>query len=185
MTPTYKSLRALWPRSGGTESLGMQSLIRLVDSVDMPFDQNPEYQRGTKWSDERSSRFIGYLCENGEAPVIWVQRWPYTSGKPDELLDGLQRVTAVRRFLSGDIPMELTDGTTVYLRDMSPDDQRQIKSTTAGPTLTIRYVKYEALADVLLMYLRLNRGGMAHEDKDIDRVWAMYNKEVQKQEGKS
>lgn len=172
MTTTYQSLRDMHPRAGGQEHLGMRSLIAKMDFAEDPLVV-PDYQRARVWTDEQCSKFIGFIAEGGEAPPLWVQRWPDGSLKPDELVDGLQRITAVRRFLANEVPMELTDGTRVYLRDFSEKDQKMLISTTAGPNLVLRYVKYETRADVLRFYIRLNRGGTVHSDAEIDRVKAL------------
>ncbi len=178
MTVTYQELRAMWPRTGGRENFGMASLARRVaDPVDA-ICLTPDYQRGRAWTDDQCAKFIGFMAEGGEPPVIFVQRWLASRGQPDEVLDGLQRITACLRFLNGEVPMELTDGTRVFLRDMDPNDQRLLVSSVSGPNLTIQYVLYETRADVLKMYLRLNRGGTVHSDAEIERVSALLQAET-------
>ena len=132
----------------------------------------PDYQRGRVWSDDQCAKFIGFLAEGGEAPPIYVQRWAASSGRPDEILDGLQRITAIRRFLDGEVPMELEDGTRAYLRDLDVESQRLLIGY-AGPSLVLQYVLYETRGAVLDMYLRLNRGGTPHSDEEIARVRAL------------
>lgn len=165
---TYESLRAVWPRTVGRENFGMDSLARRVADTET-LNICPDYQRGRVWSNDQCSRFIGYLAEGGECPALWVQRWADAS-RPDELLDGLQRVTAILRFLANEVPMELTDGTRAYLRDLDQRSQRMLTGTVSGPSLCIQYVQYETRAEVLRQYLRLNRGGTVHSDAEIDRV---------------
>lgn len=179
MAVTYESLRAMWPRSGGTENFGMTSLARRVEDTLDPLLLNPDYQRGPVWSDDQCARFIGFMAEGGEPPVIFVQRWPASANKPDEVLDGLQRMTACLRFFRNEVPMELTDGTRVYLSDLSEKDQRLLTSSVSGPNLTIQYVQCETRADVLRMYLRLNRGGTIHTDAEIERVRTLLTAETE------
>ena len=169
MPITYDSLRETWPRESGREHFSMTSLVRRTEDAEM-LDVHPDYQRGRSWTDEQCSRFIGFLAEGGEAPPLWVQRWPGVSAvRPDELVDGLQRVTAIARFLRGEIPMELTDGTRVLLADFSEADQRLV-TRASGPHMEMRYIQCSTRADVLRFYLRLNRGGTPHSDIEIDRV---------------
>ena len=170
MTVTYHTLRAKWPRNGGTETLSMSSLVRRLTDEDPLIV--PDYQRAAVWTDDQCAKFIGFLAEGGEAPSVYVQRWPLSQNKPDEILDGLQRITAVRRFLANEVPMELTDGTRVYLRDLDAESQRLLQRN-AGPTIRLQYVLYETRADVLDMYIRLNRGGTPHTDDEISRVKAL------------
>lgn len=185
MKPTYNDLRALRPNCGGEESLTIRGIVRRFfaapeDTMD-PFDivnMNPDYQRGSVWTDDQCSRFIGFLAEGGTAPPVWIQRWPDYL-KPDELLDGLQRITAIRRFSLNEVPMELTDGTKMFLQDFSEADQKMWVGN-AGMLLSLKYVKYETRADVLRFYIRLNRGGTVHEDSEIDRVRELLSKETSK-----
>lgn len=176
MTVTYDDLRAMWPRESGREHFSMASLARRAEDAEM-LDARPDYQRGRAWSDDQCSRFIGFLAEGGEAPPLWVQRWPGVTSRPDELVDGLQRATAIGRFLRGEIPMELTDGTRVLLADLSEADQRML-TRSSGPHMEVRYIQCETRADVLRFYLRLNRGGTPHTDAEIDRVRGLLAAEV-------
>lgn len=144
----------------------MASLARRMTDVDPIII--PDYQRKHVWTNVQSSRFIGFLAEGGTVPPLFVQRWK-DSLIPDELLDGLQRVTAIQAFVAGKIPMELSDGTQVFLSDLSPQD-RKLLTGHAGPMLSIQYIQCETRVAVLQMYLRLNRGGTAHTDAEIAHV---------------
>lgn len=175
---TYDDLRAQWPRPAGEESLSMRSLKARVEDPADPLNLHPDYQRSRAWTDDQCAKFIGFLLEGGTAPPLWVQRWKYDTGLPDEMLDGLQRATAVLRFLNNEVPFETIGGVRMYLRDMSERDQRLICSHAGGPTLTVRYVQYENRADVLRFYLRLNRGGTPHSDAEIERVQELLRAEV-------
>lgn len=153
----------------------MVSLAKRVAAPEI-LNISPDYQRGRVWSDDQCSRFIGYLAEGGECPPIWVQRWADAT-IPDEVIDGLQRITAILRFLKNEVPMELTDGTRVYLRDLDADTARILTSNT-GPVVLFQYVQYESRADVLRTYIRLNRGGTPHSDAEIARVQHLLQSET-------
>lgn len=167
MTLTFDSLYARWPRGGGQENLTLASLVRRLTSDD-PL-HIPDYQRSVVWTDDQCSKFIGFLAEGGVAPFIYVQRWPARTGQPDEILDGLQRITAVRRFLANEVPLELIDGTRMFLRDFDERSQKLLVGNS-GPTLVLRYVLCPSEADVLDLYLRLNSGGTPHAAQDLMRV---------------
>ena len=114
---------------------------------------------------------VGYLLEGGDAPVVFVQRW--TDGTtPDEVVDGLQRLTAIVRFGRNEIPLETEAGERQYLSEFSTDDQRMILGQ-GGIALQIRYVQCRNLVEVISLYLRLNRGGTPHTDAEIERVEAL------------
>lgn len=179
MTPTYNSLRALHPHCGGEETLTIRGIARRffdtptekIDAFDI-VNMHPDYQRSFTWTDDQCSKFIGFLAEGGTPPPIWIQRWP-SYLKPDELLDGLQRLTAIRRFQIGEIPMELTNGTRMFLKEFSEPD-RKMWTGNAGMTVTLKYVKYSTRAEILHLYLLLNSGGTPHTPEELDRVKVLY-----------
>lgn len=170
---TYNSLRALRPLTVGTETLFLRSVpARLHPDSPLPI-VFPDYQRGHVWTDDQASRFIGFILEWGTAPVIFLQRWaPSISSNetlPDEVVDGKQRMTAICRWLNNEIPASFVDGAKMFIRDYSPEDQRQLTGP-GGPTLTIQYVSYSTRAEVIEFYLRMNTGGTPHADEELDRV---------------
>lgn len=140
----------------------------------------PDYQRGRVWTDEQASRFVGFLAEGGAAPVIFVQRWPMkpdASQPIDEVIDGLQRITALLRFGDNQIPMETPLGERAYLRDFSEQDQKWLRGTS-GFRLDLQVVECPTRAAVLELYIRLNRGGTPHSEAEIERVRAMLQAET-------
>lgn len=176
MNLSWSGLRDRWPRTSGSENLGIKSLYKLISSGEI--NLAPEYQRSRVWTPLQASRFVGFIMEGGETPPLWLQRWG--DGAPDEVIDGLQRISAVSQFLLGQIPMETTMGEIAFLTDFPEQQQGQLVSTTGGPTLKIQYVSYPNKVEVMKFYLRLNRGGTPHTDEEIDRVKALINTEETK-----
>lgn len=179
---TYATLRARRPQPVGTENVWMKELLHRVSegAGHMRLNLAPDYQRGRVWTDEQASRFVGFLAEGGDALPIYVQRWPMNrrGDQPvDEVLDGVQRITSILRFGRGEIPMETSAGERMYLSDFSEDDQRHLGGTM-GLKLTLQYVQCETRAQVLALYIRLNRGGTPHSDSEIERVKALLAAEI-------
>lgn len=173
---TYRTLRGRRLQPIGTETFYLGSLQRRVAGRDgLKLNMTPDYQRGRVWTDEQASRFVGYLAEGGESPLLFIQRWRHNP--IDELVDGLQRVTALLRFGANEIPMETPSGERAYLSDFSEDDQR-IWLSPAGLVLTGQYVECRTRAEVLALYIRLNRGGTPHSEAEIERVRAMLQAET-------
>lgn len=56
---------------------------------------DPEYQRRHRWSIEQKSRLIESFIMNVPVPPIFIYEWDYNKY---EVMDGLQRMTAVREF---------------------------------------------------------------------------------------
>lgn len=127
----------------------------------------PDYQRGRVWSPEQSALFAGFVLTGGQPPPIWVQEHPVAD--VEEIVDGLQRITAMRAFFDGDIPAELPNGGRVFRYNLDADCNGLLK----GLYLTKMIVRLPRRADVLRLYLRLNRGGTVHTDAEIARVQAL------------
>lgn len=132
----------------------------------------PDYQRGRVWTSEQSARFMGYVLTGGQPPPIWVQEHP--NEDVEEVIDGLQRLTAFRAFMDGEVPVELPDGRNVFIGDLAPDAVIRLR----GLHITKMIVRLPTRADVLRLYLRLNRGGTVHTDTEIARVEALLAKET-------
>lgn len=177
MPLTYAILRSRHLRPVGTETMFLSALERRVSGgpLNLPLNLTPEYQRGRVWTDDQASRFVGFLAEGGEAPPVFIQRWRDTR-IDDEVVDGLQRLTAVLRFGSGEIPMETSAGERAYLREFTEEDQRILRGP-AEIRLTIQYVMCDTRAQVLELYIRLNRGGTPHTESEIERVREMLDAE--------
>ncbi|MDB4278250.1 DUF262 domain-containing protein [Deltaproteobacteria bacterium] len=136
-----------------------------VDGFGLNLD--PDYQREHVWTDEQAEAFIGHVIEGGEVPPIIINaRW--REDVVDEVLDGKQRITATVRWFDGEIKAELTDGRRLAFADLDAEAQRYMSAMT-GPRYDINYVNLSR-ADVLRLYLRLNRGGTVHTDNEINRV---------------
>lgn len=161
---------------GGQETMLLSTLARRMrlpgyDPMGSePINLDPDYQRGHVWTDEQAEAFMGHLLEGGATPLVIINRSRYFE-HADEVVDGKQRLTAVVRFIKGEVAARLTDGTRVYLRDFSADDQRIIMNLS-GPHFTVGYVMLDR-PNVLRLYLRLNRGGTVHTDAEIARVQAL------------
>jgi hypothetical protein len=176
--PTYREIRQSIQRSEGEESFLPQFLRSKIDGTggSIPINLDPDYQRGHVWTREQAAAFVGHKLEGGESPTLTVQRWQ-DSTRPDEMVDGKQRFTAVLGFVEGRIPALLSDGNYYYLSDWSPEDQPLVMRSL-NLVLRVRYVSCPTRADVLRLYLKLNRGGSVHTDEEIARVRALLTAET-------
>jgi len=133
----------------------------------------PDYQRGRVWTQQQAQRFAGFVLTGGKPPPIWTQQHP--DEDVEEVVDGLQRITAMRAFFDGAIPAELPNGQCVYRHELAPDCEGLIK----GLYITKMVARLRTRADVLKLYLSLNRGGTVHSDAEINRVQEMLRDEEQ------
>ena len=131
-------------------------------------DLDPVYQRGHVWETKQESEFIGYLLKGGKCPPLWVNRYGNTEkgGKgwtyrPCSVIDGKQRITAMIRWVQGEIPA-LLYGREIWYRELNAVDRRCL------PTIDVIYVNMTE-REQMTLYLNLN-GGVAHTPEELERV---------------
>lgn len=126
----------------------------------------PDFQRGHVWSEKQQIAFVEFLLRGGKTGrdlYFNCPSWEYQveQGAYNEFVcvDGLQRITAIRRFIRSEIPVfgsyyrEYTDS----LRDSTD-------------TMRVHINDLKSRREVLQWYIDLNAGGTPHSDAEIDRV---------------
>lgn len=136
-----------------------------------PIDIDPDYQRAHVWTKGQQIRYVEYIMRGGHAAkeIYWnCAGWPNglkLHGTPMELVDGKQRLTAVRRFLANDLPV------FGFFKDQ----------ITKFPGLDLALKFYvnnlETRKEVLQWYLDLNEGGTPHTEDELAKVRALLKKE--------
>lgn len=127
-------------------------------------DLNPDFQRAHVWTPEQQTSYCEYVLRGGTSGKELYFNCPdYSMGSsegPYVIVDGKQRLEAVRRFMRGEIPAfgylrgEYTDG--------EPDMLIARFSWNIGGLRT--------RAEVLEWYLNFNAGGTVHTPDELDRV---------------
>lgn len=136
------------------------------------FELNPDFQRGHVWTDAQRTSFVEALIRGAITGRVLFNcpGWSRPSkGVGDiaentfQCIDGLQRLTAVRRFMAGEV--KVFDGMTAAELAGSPFDPRRL-------TLRLQVGVYEftSRAELLRFYLDLNTGGSVHAPQEIERV---------------
>lgn len=134
---------------------------------DTPWNLDPPYQRGRVWTLAQAEAFVGFVAEGGRAPAIYVREMPNFC---DEVVDGKQRLLALWAFVTGEIGARLEGGRVIWWRDFNVTDRRCF-SRNAIPMIRLR--EDTSTAEILRIYLRINRGGTPHTDNEIQRVEAL------------
>jgi hypothetical protein len=124
-------------------------------------DLSPDYQRAHVWTREQQIAYVEYQLQGGEVGrnVVfnspdWMRSWKRVT----ELVDGKQRLEAVRCFLRDEFPVfghlfsEYTDKITNLL------------------TFKFRVCSLETREEILQLYLNINAGGTPHTQDELDRV---------------
>lgn len=90
-----------------------------------------EYQRKYVWDDAKASRLIESLLLNVPIPVCYFAE---DEEGAYEVIDGLQRLTTIKRFLDGEFALTgisvLTELDGKRYNDLAPRDQRRLESRT-------------------------------------------------------
>lgn len=130
----------------------------------------PDFQRGHVWSDDQRTAYAEAVIR-GTAPtriLFNCPGWSSSNGATGDIqphtfqcVDGLQRLTAIRKLISGEIAV--FGGLTASDLAKSPFDPRRYR---------FQFCVYEFAnrADLLQFYLDLNRGGTVHSDSELSRV---------------
>lgn len=129
---------------------------------------DPDFQRGHVWSEAQQTAYIEFMLKGGESGKnIFLNHPGWMGSFKGEfvLVDGLQRITAARRFINDEIP--------AYGRTAS--QLGRIPSLDYG--FKFHIAKLQTRAEVLKWYLDFNAGGTPHSKEEIDRVRALLTAE--------
>lgn len=143
------------------------------ESRNCPLILEPEFQRGHVWSREQQIAYCEFMVRGGESGrdiIFNCNGWMNTFKGPMYLVDGLQRLTALRGMLKGEIP--------VFGRSFLEYEDHDLTARRIELNFVVgNLVRY---ADVLKWYLEMNSGGTPHAQAEIDRVKALWEKENSK-----
>jgi len=145
-------------------------------------DFDPPYQRGEVWSEEQRVNLIKSILQGLPIGVVFLNSRDVM--EPVRVVDGKQRLLAIRDFLEGRlaVPREWFAGEDE--RPEHPDVEAGVTSDTiTGLDLAprgIRHFEMNAIAtyetsfktedEERELYLRINFGGVAHTDEDRERA---------------
>lgn len=128
---------------------------------------NPKFQRGHVWTEEQQIKYIEYLLRGGKAANVIYFNQPSWQGTAITdyndfvCVDGLQRLTAVLRFMNNEIKVFGS-----YYKEF--DDKL---SFDVDLIFNINNLKTEK--EVLQWYVDMNSGGTPHTNEEIERVEKM------------
>lgn len=144
------------------------------DTLEMggSFELNPDFQRGHVWTDAQRIAYVEALLRKTTTGRIlfncpgWT-RAPSTQGdipaNAFQCVDGLQRLTAVRKFMAGELGV---------FGGMTATDLKGTPFNAFRMTYRLQVGIYEftSRSDLLQFYLDLNNGGTVHSEQEIERV---------------
>jgi hypothetical protein len=136
-----------------------------------PLNIDPEFQRAHVWRPEQQSAYVEYILRGGiSGREIYFNciGWNSDYRGPFVLVDGKQRLEAVRSFLRDEVPV------------FGGHKCSQIEGRI--PNSAFFYFNVNDLgtnAEVLQWYLDLNTGGVVHTTEELEKVRAMLAQEKQ------
>ena len=124
-------------------------------------DLCPDFQRGHVWTEEQQVRYIEYILRGGTSGRDFYFNHPgwFRDWKGEYVcVDGLQRITAVLRFLKNEIPV------FGHYRNEYED------SLPFSVNFHWHVNDLQKKEDVLMWYLEMNEGGTPHTQEELNKV---------------
>ncbi len=150
----------------------IETLIKKIDKGIIKLD--PEYQRRHRWDNKTSSKLIESLILNIPIPTIYISQDVDVDSETDDneyrysVIDGQQRLTAIKNFLKNKFPLEgletLEELNSCFYQDLPPFltrrlEERSIKCLRIDSTLDSQ-VKLD-------IFERLNSGSVKLEPQEL------------------
>ena len=156
-------------------NIGLKYLEKVLKDYDEDYglELNPDFQRGVVWTEEQQIAYVEFFIRGGKtARVIYFNCPSFNNftgnNNPMVCVDGLQRLTALRKFLNNEL--KVFGG---YLNDF--EDKDIFLRRTDQLRFNINNLKTRK--EVLQWYLDFNSGGTVHSQEEIDRVKTLLEKE--------
>lgn len=141
----------------------IEDTLRTLRDSSTNFDLDPDFQRAHVWTVEKQIAYVEYILRGGVSSRDILFNHPnwMNSLKGDiVLVDGKQRLQAVREFMHGNIP---AFGTKY------PDYEDALPAM-GNATFIFHVNNLKTRAEVLQWYLDLNSGGVVHTQDELDKV---------------
>lgn len=169
------------PRARYAPHVDWDGIERQIDRFQKEHRANldPEFQRGHVWTREQQIAYVEYRLMGGESAgeiTFVTDAWDHLKREATfmALLDGKQRLHAIRLFMNGTNP--------AFLRTIDAYGKNKL---ILRQYIHWRVIEVPNYADALGLYLQLNAGGTSHTRAEIDKVIALRAKELAKSAKKS
>jgi hypothetical protein len=143
--------------------------ISVAKAVEIIFSRVPVFQRNNdKWTQEMQASYAHNLLKGFRgAPLCF-----YTIGNHGKtncfILDGLQRLTAMLRFMiTQDLDIPLPDGSVIVAKDFLASEEGIIH--VRGMYLPIRIYEFANEIEAVEFYIEMNEN-ISHSSEDIQRA---------------
>ena len=147
------------------------SIERYVKDYELQL--NPDFQRGHVWNEQQQRAYVEYLLKGGTSSRLlffnspnWMRRKPVRNA-PFVCVDGLQRITAICKFLSNELQI---------FGHYYNEFENEINMLNS---LRFNINNLQTQREVLQWYLEMNTGGTIHKSEEIEKVKELLREEEQ------
>lgn len=149
-------------------NMGWDYFFEWIQKYEKDFKENfqldPDFQRAHVWNEEKQIKYIEFILKGGQSSrniSFNCVGWMINFKGPMVLVDGKQRIEAVRKFMFNELP--IFGGH--YFRDYS---DTEILPQEAH--FLVRVNDLKTRKEVLQWYIDLNEGGVVHTQDELDKV---------------
>lgn len=124
---------------------------------------DPDFQRGHVWTIDQQSSYVEYMLKGGSTGkeiYFNCSSWQAAYNTPIYCVDGLQRLTAARKFIANEVP--------VFGGSLFKDFEGRCMLDFHFNMLVIKSKR-----ELLKVYLDFNSGGTPHNPDELKRIEAM------------
>lgn len=132
----------------------------------------PDFQRGHVWNEKQQVSFVEFFLRGGitgREILFNCVGWMNDFRGPFVLVDGLQRLTALRKFLRDELLV------------FSTKHSEMGRINSLETTLIFCVNNLKTRKEVLIWYIELNSGGVVHTEEELNRVRELLEKEKLKE----
>jgi hypothetical protein len=132
-------------------------------------DLDPDFQRAHVWDDGKRAAYVEFILRNGQSArdlLFNCVGWNEDFRGPYVIVDGKQRLEAVRRFMRNDLAITLPEVADRQL--VLSDFEDRIRCMTCYFNWKVNDLPDRA--SVLRWYLEINSGGVVHTAEELERV---------------
>lgn len=170
-----EDIKMLMPCSSYEVNVNLNYIDKWLEDIeeDYGLELNPDFQRGNVWTEEQQIKYVEFFLRGGKtANTIYFNCPQFQMGSCNEIdnpdilpmqcIDGLQRLTALRKFIHGEL--KVFGGNTINDFEDKKLLLRQYQ------TLKFNVNNMQKKSDIIKWYLDFNNGGTVHDRSELDRV---------------
>lgn len=154
-------------RSGSWEcNFPLNRMVKQIEEWEQEegLDMNPDFRRGHVWTEQQQIDFVEFILKGGNTGRVIYLNHPTWMGSFDTsnsdigfvCVDGLQRYTAIKRFVKNEIKVF-----GYFYNDFEGSLRNDMR---------INVNDLPTRKDVLKWYIEMNSGGTPHTEEEINRV---------------